>query len=465
MVNIRLHNTLSRQKEDFVPADPQRITMYVCGPTVYNYVHIGNARPVVLFDVLYRLLSRHYPQVIYARNITDVDDKINAAAQANGEPIRVLAERFATAYRQDMAALNALPPVIEPYATDHVPQMIALIERLIEHGHAYAAEGHVLFHVPSLPDYGKLSGRQREDMIAGARVEVAPYKQDPADFVLWKPSTAALPGWESPWGFGRPGWHIECTAMINTHLGTSIDIHGGGQDLIFPHHENEIAQGEGANGGQYCRYWLHNGYVTVDGEKMSKSLGNFRTVRDLLQHYPGEVIRYALLAGHYRKPLDFSLTALDQARAALDKLCGTLLPFSGQATTTTACQAEAAGAVEAALADDLNTPLALACLHETASALRKCTEPAEQSHLLAVLRDGAELLGLLQQDPVIWRTVAPPDASGPNPEQIEQLMAARRDARSKRDFVRADDLRGELLALGIGIDDNASGTTWHRIHA
>jgi cysteinyl-tRNA synthetase len=220
--------------------------LYVCGPTVYNYVHIGNARPVVLFDVLYRLLSRHYPQVIYARNITDVDDKINAAAQANGEPIRVLAERFATAYRQDMAALNALPPVIEPYATDHVPQMIALIERLIERGHAYAAAGHVLFHVPSLPDYGKLSGRQREDMIAGARVEVAPYKQDPADFVLWKPSTAALPGWDSPWGLGRPGWHIECTAMINTHLGTSIDIHGGGQDLIFPHHENEIAQGEGA---------------------------------------------------------------------------------------------------------------------------------------------------------------------------------------------------------------------------
>jgi cysteinyl-tRNA synthetase len=468
MVNIRLHNTLSRQKEDFVPADPQRITMYVCGPTVYNYVHIGNARPVVLFDVLYRLLSRHYPQVIYARNITDVDDKINAAAQANGEPIRVLAERFATAYRQDMAALNALPPVIEPYATDHVPQMIALIERLIERGHAYAAAGHVLFHVPSLPYYGKLSGRQREDMIAGARVEVAPYKQDPADFVLWKPSTAALPGWDSPWGLGRPGWHIECTTMINTHLGTSIDIHGGGQDLIFPHHENEIAQGEGANGkegGQYCRYWLHNGYVTVDGEKMSKSLGNFRAVRELLQHYPGEVIRYALLAGHYRKPLDFSLTALDQARAALDKLYGTLLPFSGQATTTTSCQAEAAGTVEAALADDLNTPLALACLHETASALRKCAEPAEQSHLLAVLRDGAALLGLLQQDPVIWRTAAPLDASGPNPEQIEQLMAARRDARSKRDFVRADELRGELLALGIGIDDNASGTTWHRIHA
>ena len=465
MVNIRLHNTLTRQKDVFTPADPQRVTMYVCGPTVYNYVHIGNARPVVVFDVLYRLLSRHYPQVIYARNITDVDDKINAAAAANGEPIRILAERYAAAYRADMAQLNALPPTIEPWATEHIPQMIVLIERLIERGHAYAAEGHVLFHVPSMADYSKLSGRNREDMIAGARVEVAPYKRDPADFVLWKPSTAAQPGWESPWGFGRPGWHIECTAMINTHLGPSIDIHGGGQDLIFPHHENEIAQGESANGGQYCRYWLHNGYVTVDGEKMSKSLGNFRTVRDLLQHYPGEVIRYALLAGHYRKPLDFSLGALDQARAALDKLYGTLLPFSGLAKTTAICQADTTGTVEAALADDLNTPLALACLHETASALRKCAKPAEQSRLLAVLREGAELLGLLQLDPVIWRTAAPLAVSGPNPEQIEPLIAARRDARSKRDFVRADQLRDELLALGIGIDDSVSGTTWHRIHA
>lgn len=266
--------------------------------------------------------------------------------------IFVLAERFASAYRDDMAHLNALSPSIEPWATDHVPQMIALIERLIERGHAYAAEGHALFHVPSLPDYGKLSGRNREDMIAGVRVEVAPYKRDPADFVLWKPSTVALPGWDSPWGFGRPGWHIECTAMINTHLGTSIDIHGGGQDLIFPHHENEIAQGEGANGkerGQYCRYWRHNGHVTVDGEKMSKSLGNFRTVRDLLQHYPGEVIRYALLAGHYCKPLDFSLAALDQARAALDRLYGSL-PTTGWLKL--APRTARADAVEAALADD-----------------------------------------------------------------------------------------------------------------
>ena len=461
-MNIRLHNTLTRQKDVFTPADPQRVTMYVCGPTVYNYVHIGNARPVVVFDVLYRLLSRHYPQVIYARNITDVDDKINTAAAANGETIRALAERYAGAYREDMAQLNALPPTIEPWATEHIPQMIVLIERLIERGHAYVAEGHVLFHVPSMADYGKLSGRNREDMIAGARVEVAPYKRDPADFVLWKPSTVALPGWDSPWGFGRPGWHIECTAMINTHLGSSIDIHGGGQDLIFPHHENEIAQGEGANGGQYCRYWLHNGYVTVDGEKMSKSLGNFRTVRDLLKHYPGEVIRYALLAGHYRKPLDFSLTALDQARAALDRLYGSL------PTTNAPPSTARAEAVEAALADDLNTPLALACMHETATALRKCTDPDEQSRLLAMLRDGADLLGLLQQSPTNWRQrggMGDALAAGPTKATIEQLIAARQAARAARDFARADALRQELVALGIGIEDSAAGTTWHRLHA
>jgi cysteinyl-tRNA synthetase len=299
-------------------------------------------------------------------------------------------------------------------------------------------------------------------MVAGARVEVAPYKRDPADFVLWKPSTAAQPGWDSPWGFGRPGWHMECTAMINTHLGPSIDIHGGGQDLIFPHHENEIAQGEGANGGQYCRYWLHNGYVTVDGEKMSKSLGNFRTVRDLLQYYPGEVIRYALLAGHYRKPLDFSLSALDQARAALDRLYGSLQPFSAPDPAPKGVRAEA---VEAALADDLNTPLALGCLHENATALRKCTDPAEQSRLLATLRDAADLLGLLQQNPATWRQQARAQDNCPAAETIEQLIATRRVARARRDFARADELRQELLTLGIGIEDSATGTSWHRLHA
>ena len=457
---IRLHNTLRGQKEIFAPHDPQRVTMYVCGPTVYNFVHIGNARPVVVFDVLYRLLSRHYPQVVYARNITDIDDKINAAAQAAGEPIRVLAERFAAAYREDMAALNALPPGVEPWATDHVLQMIMLAQQLIERGHAYVADGHVLFHVPSLADYGKLSGRRRDEMIAGARVEVAPYKRDPADFVLWKPSTDSQPGWDSPWGFGRPGWHIECTAMIHTHLGRSIDIHGGGQDLIFPHHENEIAQGEGAYGGEYCRYWVHNGYVTVDGEKMSKSLGNFRTVRDLLQHYPGEVIRYALLAGHYRKPLDFSLGALDQARAALDRLYGSLLPYDDRPRRPHGADAQD---IEAALADDLNTPLALARLHETAAALRKCTDLAEQEQLLETLRDGADLLGLLQQSPGQWRQRSVETDDAPSVERIEALITARSEARAARDFKRADALRHELIALGVGIEDGAAGTTWHRL--
>ena len=397
---------------------------------------------------------------MYARNITDIDDKINAAAQAAGEPIRVLAERFAAAYREDMAALNALPPGVEPWATDHVPQMIMLTQQLIERGHAYVADGHVLFHVPSLADYGKLSGRRRDEMIAGARVEVAPYKRDPADFVLWKPSTDSQPGWDSPWGFGRPGWHIECTAMIHTHLGRSIDIHGGGQDLIFPHHENEIAQGEGAYGGEYCRYWVHNGYVTVDGEKMSKSLGNFRTVRDLLQHYPGEVIRYALLAGHYRKPLDFSLGALDQARAALDRLYGSLLPYGDRPRRPRGADAQD---IEAALADDLNTPLALARLHETAAALRKCTDLAEQEQLLETLRDGADLLGLLQQSPGQWRQRSVETDDAPSVERIEALIATRSEARAARDFTRADALRHELIALGVGIEDGAAGTTWHRL--
>jgi len=457
-----LFDTLSRAKRLFSPADPGRVTMYVCGPTVYNYVHVGNARPAVVFDVLYRLLARRHPRVDYARNITDVDDKINAAAAARGEPIRVLAERFAAAYRDDMAQLNVLAPTFEPYATDHVPQMIALIERLVERERAYVAMGHVLFHVAAFPGYGKLSGRRREDMIAGARVEVAPYKRDPADFVLWKPAPAGQPGWDSPWGIGRPGWHIECTAMINTHLGPSIDIHGGGQDLIFPHHENEIAQGEGAHGGQYCRYWLHNGHVTVDGEKMSKSLGNFRTVRDLLRNYPGETIRYALLAGHYRKPLDFSLAALEQAQAALDRLYGCLQPYADRPRTA---QTMPDSGIAAALADDLNTPLALAHLHEAATALRRSVDAEEQSRLLGQLRDGAELLGLLQQHPTHWRQQARAEDSAPTVAAVEQLIAARRQARADRDFVRADALRRQLLALGIGIEDGPAGTTWHRLHA
>ena len=319
-MTLCLTNTLKRTKEPIAPASPDRVTMYVCGPTVYNFAHIGNARPAVVFDVLYRLLKRRFGRVVYARNFTDVDDKINAAAKEAGQPISTVTKRYIEAYHADMAALRVVTPDLEPRVTEHIAEIIGMVERLIARGHAYAVEGHVLFHVPSFSAYGALSGRNRNEMIAGARVEVAPYKRDPADFVLWKPSPPDLPGWESPWGRGRPGWHIECSAMIERHLGASIDIHGGGQDLIFPHHENEIAQGTCAHDGElYCRYWVHNGFVTVEGRKMSKSLGNVHLVRDLLGEAPGEAIRFALLGAHYHQPLDWSADGLAQARHGLDR--------------------------------------------------------------------------------------------------------------------------------------------------
>ena len=320
-MTLHITNTLTRSKEEFKPLDASHVRMYVCGPTVYDFAHIGNARPVVVFDVLYRLLKHLYPRVTYVRNITDVDDKIIAASQETGGKINTITQRFADIYRQDMASLNALAPDVEPCATDHIPQMIAMMEKLIASGHAYAAEGHVLFSVQTMADYGKLSRHSRDELIAGARVEIAPYKKDPADFVLWKPSDDDQPGWPSPWGRGRPGWHLECSAMSETHLGETFDIHGGGQDLIFPHHENEIAQSVCAHdGAPFVKYWMHNGYLTVDGEKMSKSLGNFHTVHDLLGKTPGEAIRLALLSAHYRQPLDFSLRALEEAKVALDRL-------------------------------------------------------------------------------------------------------------------------------------------------
>ena len=317
---LKLHNTFAREKQDFVPIDPDNVRMYVCGPTVYDNIHIGNARPLVVFDVLYRVLKRVYPKVTYVRNITDVDDKINARAQETGEDIRVLTERTAEQFHADAAALNTLPPDVEPRATEHIPEMIALIERLISSGHAYVAEGHVLFDVPAMPDYGSLSRHSRDALIAGARIDVAPYKRDPADFVLWKPSPDELPGWPSPWGRGRPGWHVECSAMSQKHLGADFDIHGGGQDLIFPHHENELAQSCCGNpGSHFARYWVHNGYLMSEGEKMSKSLGNFYSVRELLDEFPGEALRLTLLQTHYRAPLDFSKEGVRQAKAVLDR--------------------------------------------------------------------------------------------------------------------------------------------------
>ncbi|HET7358858.1 MAG TPA: cysteine--tRNA ligase, partial [Rhodanobacteraceae bacterium] len=398
---IALHNTLTRRTEPFAPLDPARVTMYVCGPTVYNYVHVGNARGPVVFDVLARLLRRHYPQVVYARNITDVDDKINAAAAEAGVPIGEVADRYAAAYDADMARLGVAPPDLEPRATAHMAPIIAMIEALLAGGHAYVAEGHVLFDVGSYPAYGALSGRSTDDMIAGARVEVAPYKRNATDFVLWKPSTPELPGWDSPWGRGRPGWHIECSAMSAAHLGPTIDIHAGGNDLLFPHHENEIAQSTCAHGGRtFARWWLHNGMLTFDGRKMSKSLGNVLVLHELLQRHPPEALRLLLLRAHYRQPLDWSDAALTQAIRTLDGWYGALRDLADvDAGGTPRSVPEA---VEAALCDDLNTPLAIAELARLADTARQATTPAARRAAEAALLGAGESLGLLQQAPEAW---------------------------------------------------------------
>jgi len=358
---FRIYNTSTRSKEDFVPIDPECVRMYVCGPTVYNYVHIGNARPAVVFDVLKRTLDTLYPSVVYARNITDIDDKIMKAANESGRSIESVASEYTQAYIEDMSSIGVAEPTIAPKATDHIEQMINMVQSLVDKGHAYAAEGHVLFDVRSMDDYGKLSNRSLEDMLDGARVEVAPYKKYAGDFVLWKPSSSEEPGWESPWGRGRPGWHLECSAMIEEHLGDSIDIHGGGRDLIFPHHENERAQSKCAHDGKaFVKYWMHNGYINIDGEKMSKSLGNFRTVRDLLSQYHGEVIRFALLSAHYRSELDFSVSLLDQSKASLDGLYGALRSSSDVPSVDVNVKESPAFD---ALADDLNTALAISECH------------------------------------------------------------------------------------------------------
>ena len=434
---IRLHDTLAREKRVFEPADPKRVTMYVCGPTVYNRAHIGNARPAVVFDVLARLLRHSYGEdsLVYARNVTDVDDKIIDAARAKGVDPSVITERYERHYLDDMGALGVRPPTIAPKATGHVGAMIAMIARLVERGHAYEADGHVLFNVPSDPDYGALGRRDREAMIAGARVEVASYKNDPADFVLWKPSAPDVIGWDSPWGRGRPGWHIECSAMIEAHLGETIDIHGGGLDLIFPHHENEFAQSRCAHGGAaLARYWVHNGFLSMaGGEKMSKSLGNVVTVTELLeQGHKGETLRLALLSAHYRQPLEWSSQLIAQSKATLDRL---------HRAAGDAAPGEPDAGVVAALADDLNTPLAL-------SRLAAIGDPAS-------LRASAALLGLLGESGSAW-------FQGGGDAGIDALVAARAEAKKGRDFAEADRIRAALAADGILLEDTPDGTTWRR---
>ena len=470
MTQLSFHNSLTRMREPFRPIDADHVRMYVCGPTVYDLAHLGNARPVVVFDVLARLLRRTFSHVTYARNITDVDDKINARARETGQSIAEITARTAADFHTDMAALNCLPPDVEPRATAHIPQMIALCEKLIAGGHAYAAEGHVLFAVSSFADYGKLSGRNQDELLAGARIDVAPYKRDAGDFVLWKPSDAQTPGWDSPWGRGRPGWHIECSAMSWEHLGEVFDIHGGGADLMFPHHENEVAQSRCAHGtSSMANTWLHNGMLLVDGEKMSKSLGNFLTVRDILARggWAGEAFRLLLLRTHYRSALDFSFAALEECKAELDDFYAML--------ARPAPEAEAMPAmvdwVLEPLGDDLNTPLALGRLRDlrtlenvanvggSAAAVHARTpapwDPAPGVARASVLA-AAALLGLLWHDAAAWR-------QGEGSEAIEAAIAARLKARAEKNWAEADRIRAELTAQGVVLEDGAGGTTWRRV--
>ena len=457
-MHLHLHNTLTRRLEPFAPLKPDCPTMYLCGPTVYNYVHIGNARGPVVFGVLAALLRRRYGGLRYARNITDVDDKINAAARERGVPIAAITAQYAAAYREDMAALGvvgAFAPDIEPAATAHMPQMIAMIERLIADGHAYAAEGHVLFSVASFPGYGKLSRRDTDEMLAGARVEVAPYKRDPGDFVLWKPSTEDLPGWDSPWGRGRPGWHIECSAMAEAHLGETIDIHAGGVDLQFPHHENEVAQSECAHGGKpFARFWLHNGMLNFGGAKMAKSVGNIQRVHDLVRAHPPEALRYALLSAHYRQPLEWSDGLIEQSVRTLDRLYGTLRDLAD-------IDAEPAtpASIEAALDDDLNTPAALAEIARIAGEARKAATPEDKAALKAQLLGAGQALGLLQQSPADWFARG---ASGDDDARIQALVDERTAAKQARDFARADAIRQQLANDGILLEDTPQGVRWKR---
>jgi cysteinyl-tRNA synthetase len=447
MPELHLHNSLTRRKERFEPTDPADVRMYVCGPTVYDLAHVGNARAIVVYDVVARLLRTLYPHVTYVRNITDVDDKINARARESGEPIGAITARTTADFHADMAALGNLPPDQEPRATAHIAEMIMIIERLIASGHAYAASGHVLFAVASDASYGALSGRSPDELLAGARIDVAPYKRDAGDFVLWKPSPDDLPGWDSPWGRGRPGWHIECSAMSWKYLGETFDIHGGGSDLIFPHHENEMAQSLCAfPGSHFARYWIHNGMLQLNGEKMSKSLGNFFTVRDVLAKAPAEAIRLLLLRTQYRSLLDFTDQGLAEAKRELDRF------YRALAQVPDVPAAAVPAAVLEALCDDLNTPLAISAMHGLADAAM-----AGDRSAAAGLRAAGAVLGLLTQAPDAWFRGGTDDEAA-----IDHAIAERLAARKARDFARADAIRSDLLARGIVLEDGPKGTTWRR---
>lgn len=453
---MKLYNSLTREKQVFAPIDPSHIRIYACGPTVYNYAHIGNARMAVVFELLARVLKTLYPRVTYASNITDIDDRIMEAAQESGEDISSITQKYTKIYNDDMASLGAAMPDIQPKATESIPEMVSLMEKLIAKGHAYEAMGHVLFHVPSDPSYGVLSGRSRDEQIAGARVEISPFKKDPADFVLWKPSTPDQPGWDSPWGRGRPGWHIECSAMVEKHLGLPFDIHGGGADLKFPHHENEIAQSCCAHGTQndpssFAKFWVHNGFVTVNGEKMSKSLGNFTLAHDLIKTYKGEVLRLTLLGAHYRQPLDWSDEAIHQSQKQLYGFYSQLHALENVAPSKEDVPTD----ILEALYDDLNTPLAVSRIHTLIKG--ETSKEALKGKLLAV----GKLLGILQEDPAKWLGYGQ-DVAGIDGAEIESLLQKRAEAKKAKDFALADSIRKKLDDMGIAIEDTPQGPKWKK---
>jgi len=453
-MSIQLYNTKTGKKQLFKPISADSVTMYLCGPTVYDLAHIGNARPAVVFDVLYRLLKFKFPKVTYARNITDIDDKINKSALEQGVNIKKYSEKFAKIYNEDIEQLGVLPPDIEPYATAHIPEIIAMIKGLIEKGHAYAAEGHVLFSVESYENYGRLSNRKLEDMIAGARVEVAPYKKHPADFVLWKPSGEKLPGWGSPWGRGRPGWHIECSAMCKSHLGDVIDIHCGGRDLVFPHHENEAAQSCCANETEsFANYWIHNGMINMGNQKMSKSLGNILLIQDVAKQYKGEVIRWLLLSAQYRQSVDWSDDSIHKAQKTLDRIYAVLR--DNLDIEAVIDDSEISNVVIEALEDDLNTPIAFAEINKIAKQLAKAESNEDKSQYKSTLISTGKLLGFFQQDAEAWFKSEHIDT-----ETIESLIKQRDEARVNKNWALSDQIRDELLAMNVVLEDSANGTRW-----
>jgi len=466
MKNFRIYNTLTGKKEIFEPVNEKHIRIYTCGPTVYNYAHIGNARPAIISDLLVRFLKAIYPKVTYVSNITDIDDKIIDASEKLNIPIDELTAKYKNIYNEDMMSLNVIPPDFQPHATDHIPEMIEIIHKNLRNGKAYVSSGHVLFDVTSYPSYGKLSGRNKDDQLAGSRVEVASYKKNPGDFVLWKPSTGNQPGWDSPWGYGRPGWHLECSAMSEKSLGIPFDIHGGGMDLIFPHHENEIAQScgscnENENPKAYVKYWLHNSLLNMDGEKMSKSLNNILYIRDLLKNYDGEVLRMTLLSAHYRQPINFNNESLINAKNILDKFYRALLSSKNIKINIEKIERPPSSVIDA-LSDDLNTSKVFAEVNKIAKNLINSKDEKQKKKYKEQLLSASHLIGILRKDPEEWLGINKVDSKN-DLALIEGLVKERELARSDKNYTKADEIRNKLVSLGIEIEDTPDGTIWKSI--